>query len=128
MKQRRVFPAVALAMLFTASAAARADDRGRTLFEPCRACHSLDPDQVPMAGPNLHGLLDRRVGADPAFDYSPALQHAKAKGQRWTRALLDRFLADPQATFPGTWMTPQGLASAAERDALIEFLSDPASR
>ena len=48
---------------------ARADDAGRNLFEPCRACHALDPAMQGMAGPNLSGLLGRRVAGDPRFDY-----------------------------------------------------------
>jgi cytochrome c2 len=27
-----------------------------------------------MSGPNLAGLIGRKVGSDPAFDYSPALR------------------------------------------------------
>jgi cytochrome c len=103
-------------------------NRGRALFEPCRACHSLVSDAKAMAGPNLSGLIGRRVGGAAAFDYSPVLRQAGAQGRRWDRQLLDAFLVDPEAVFPGLWMTGPRMARAADRQALIRFLTDPASR
>jgi cytochrome c len=108
--------------------AARADERGRVLFEPCRACHTLDPAAEAMAGPNLAGLLGRRVGGDPGFDYSPVLREAAAEGRTWSRESLDRFLADPLGMFPAMWMTARGVADPGDRAALLRFLTEPASR
>ena len=55
------------------SGGAAAED-GAALFEPCRACHSLDPATKVMPGPNLAGLIGRKVAGDPNFDYSPVLR------------------------------------------------------
>ena len=111
-------------------AAARADDlaRGRALFAPCRSCHALEFGGQPMPGPNLAGLIGRRVAGDPAFDYSPVLRQAGAQNRRWDRTMLDAFLADPEAMFPGMWMTGRRMPEAAERRALASFLADPAAR
>ena len=111
-------------------ATARADDlaRGRALFAPCRACHALDPTASTMAGPNLAGLIGRRIAGDAAFDYSPVLRQAGAQNRRWDRAMLEAFLADPEAMFPGMWMTGRRMPEAAERWALAAFLADPAAR
>jgi cytochrome c len=98
------------------------------LFKPCRACHALDPTAPQGAGPNLHGLIGRRIGGDSRFDYSPVLQQAAADGRTWTRETLDRFLTDPEGMFPGMWMTARGVAAPADRKALVDFLADPASR
>jgi cytochrome c len=114
-----------LAMLI--SGAASADD-GSALFNTCRACHSLDPAAKVMAGPNLSGLLGRRVAGDPQFDYSPALRQAADEGRVWSAAALEAFIADPEAMFPGTWMSRIPIASAADRQALARFIADPASR
>jgi cytochrome c len=116
--------ALALLIAMPASAAA-ADD---TLFTPCRACHSLDPAAKVMPGPNLAGLIGRRVAGDPAFDYSPVLRQAREAGRVWTLEALERFLADPEAMFPAMWMSAQGMRDAAERRALARFIADPASR
>lgn len=106
---------------------AAADD-GAKPFTPCRACHSLDPADHGLPGPNLAGLIGRKVGGDPAFDYSPVLRKANADSLRWDAERLDRFLADPSEMFPGLWMSIRGVEDAAERAALVRFLSDPASR
>jgi cytochrome c len=110
------------------SVRAHAQERGAVLFEPCRACHTLDPKAQPMAGPNLAGLLGRRVAGDPEFDYSPVLREAGAAGQIWTEDLLDRFLADPEAMFPGLWMSMRGIANADDRRALIGFIAKAGMR
>ena len=101
---------------------------GAKLFTPCRACHSFDAAERGMPGPNLAGLIGRKVGGDEAFDYSPVLRKANADGLRWDAERLDRFLADPAEMFPGLWMSIRGVEDAAERQALVHFLSDPASR
>jgi cytochrome c len=104
------------------------NELGRRLFEPCRACHALDVDAPPMAGPNLSGLMGRTVAGDPKFDYSPVLRTARATGRVWDHKLLDQFLRDPEAMFPGMWMTSRPMPDAAERRALADFLADPKSR
>ena len=124
------FASAGMTALMLCIVPASADDRaqGRALFAPCRACHALDRQAPPMAGPNLAGLIGRRVAGDPAFDYSPVLRQAGAQGRRWDRAMLDAFLADPEAMFPGMWMSGRRMANAAERQALAGFLADPAAR
>jgi cytochrome c len=115
-----------LAMLTAVSAAA--DENGERLFARCRACHSLDPGERGLPGPNLAGLIGRRIGGDTAFDYSPALRKARDEGLHWDAGRLDGFLADPAEMFPGLWMSMRGIEEAAERRALVRFLADPASR
>jgi len=108
--------------------AAAAQEDGARLFEPCRACHSLDPSAQGLPGPNLSGLIGRKVGSDPAFDYSPALRKARDEGLSWDTSRLDTFLADPAKTFPGLWMSMRGIEDAAERQSLVRFLAEPSSR
>jgi cytochrome c len=120
--------AVVLACLMTASTSALAEDTGARLFEPCRACHSLDPTARNLPGPNLAGLSGRKVGGDNAFDYSPVLRKARDEGLVWDEARLDRFLTDPDEMFPGLWMTMRGIEDVANRRALVRFLVDPSSR
>ena len=107
--------------------AASAED-GAKLFTHCRACHSLDPADQGLPGPNLAGLIGRKVGGDEAFDYSPALRKARDDGLRWDADQLNRFLADPAEMFPGLWMSIRGVEVTADRAELVRFLADPASR
>jgi cytochrome c len=115
-------------LLFALLTGAAAAEDGGTLFAPCRACHALDPAVKGMAGPNLAGLVGRKVAGDADFDYSPVLRQARAEGRVWTAAALEQFVADPEAMFPGMWMTARPLANPAERQALVRFLTDPKSR
>ena len=119
---------LAFALLLLASAPANAKEDGTRLFTPCRACHSLDPAERGLPGPNLSGVVGRAVGGDAAFDYSPVLRKARDDGLRWDASRLESFLADPAAMFPGLWMSMRGIEDAAERQALVRFLADPASR
>jgi len=119
--------AVLLSFAMLASAAASAED-GEKLFTPCRACHSLDPAEHGIPGPNLSGVLGRAIGGDEAFDYSPVLRKARDEGLRWDAPRLETFLADPAEMFPGLWMSMRGIEDAADRRALVRFLAAPASR
>jgi cytochrome c len=118
----------AFPLLLLASAPANSEEDGARLFTPCRACHSLDPAERGLPGPNLSDVLKRNIGSDPAFDYSPVLRKARYDGLRWDASRLESFLADPAAMFPGLWMSMRGIEDAAERQALVRFLEDPASR
>ena len=111
-----------------ASVPVSSEEDGARLFTPCRACHSLDPAERGLPGPNLAGVVGRAVGGDAAFDYSPVLRKARDDGLRWDAPRLEAFLADPAEMFPGLWMSMRGIKDAAERKALAGFLANPASR
>ena len=112
--------AVLLLMPMLVPASAAAEESGARAFTPCRACHSLDPAERGLPGPAVAGNAD--------FDYSPVLRKARDEGLRWDAKRLETFLADPAAMFPGLWMSMRGIEDAAERQALVKFLEDPASR
>ncbi len=90
---------------------------GAEIYERCLACHALAYNRT---GPKHCGLLGRRAGSLPDFDYSPALRQA---GFVWDRARLDRFIADPLAMFPETSMGYDGVKDAGERADLIAYLA-----
>lgn len=122
----RFFAALLLLLMSTAAPAAAED--GAPSFAPCRACHSLDASEKGLPGPNLAGIVGRKVGGDTAFDYSPALRKARDEGLRWDAQRLESFLADPAEMFPGLWMSMRGIEDAAERELLVRFLAEPSSR
>jgi len=112
----RVLLAAAAALSVGAAAAAGDAKRGEELYARCAACHALAYDRV---GPRHCDLLGRRAGSVPDFDYSAAM---KKSGIVWTATMLDRFLASPIRTVPGTTMTYAGVADARERADLIAYL------
>jgi len=119
---RRLLRAAAscLALAIPASAAAvdAAGDpeAGAKVYTRCEACHTFAYDRT---GPRHCGLLGRKAGSVAGFDYSEAM---KRSGIVWNAQTLDRFLADPMSTVPGTTMGYAGIADAGERADLIAFL------
>jgi cytochrome c2 len=95
---------------------------GERAYQKCYACHALEPGRSEFGGPSLHQIVGKPVAAEPGFGYSAALRGFAAVEPRWTRELLDRFIADPEALVPGTSMTFHGIADADERSALIAYL------
>ena len=91
------------------------------VFNYCVSCHSVDPIETGLPAPNLDGVMGRRAGSRPDFDYSPAMRAAGAGGLVWTRETLKAFLANPEAVVPGTAM--QRLPPSAPADAVIDWLA-----
>ncbi len=113
---------LAAALLLLALPATAAE--GEAVFRRhCAHCHALAPGAPPGPGPHLGGVVGRRVGGDPGFDYSPVLQAANEAGQRWDVAMLERFLADPEAMYPGLWMGANGVREAGDRAAVARYLA-----
>ncbi|MGE3395331.1 MAG: cytochrome c family protein [Sphingomonas sp.] len=118
------FPLLALGALAAAlQPPGAASTAGERIYRQCFACHALEPGRHTPAGPSLAGIVGRPIAAQPGFNYSPALRRFAARELRWTPALLDRFLADPEAAVPGTEMGLVGMRDPRERRILIEWLS-----
>jgi cytochrome c len=115
--------ALVAAVSLAAAGSAGAQDCDRRAFEPCLACHGLSRDAGVKPGPQLAGLIGRRVAGDPAFDYSPALRAGRDKGDVWTRDTLDLFLSDPEMMYPGQWMGSPPIRDAKTRADLLCVLS-----
>ncbi|MBI4573972.1 MAG: c-type cytochrome [candidate division NC10 bacterium] len=110
-------------ILASQSGAPPVPGRGERVFQRCYACHSVIAGEDKLPGPNLRGVLGRRAGALPGFEFSPAMIEAgAAHGLVWTRATLDAFLADPERVVPGTTMGMAGLPDADDRRDVIDYL------
>ena len=91
--------------------------RGQQAYEArCGGCHSVDTDRV---GPRHAGVLGRRAGSVRGFTYSDALRKS---GLTWDAALLERWLANPEALVPGQRMGYQ-LADAQARADIVAYLT-----
>lgn len=102
--------------ILLAALAAGDPKAGEAVYARCLACHALAYDRV---GPRHCGLFGRRAGAVPGFEYSPAMKRSRLL---WSERTLDRFLADPLKTVPGTTMTYAGVDDPQERADLIAYL------
>jgi cytochrome c len=97
------------------------------VFQRCYACHAVDPAETGLEGPNLSGIVGRPAGAQPGFDYSPALRRRAEAGFVWDEAALDAFIADPQAYIPDNAMGFFGLRDPQARADLIAYLAEPSA-
>ncbi len=93
---------------------------GESLYNRCKACHSIGKDGDNGIGPNLWGIVGANIGSKQGFTYSPAL---KNKGGVWDKASLNAFIESPQAFASGTRMSFAGIKNAQERQALIEYMA-----
>jgi cytochrome c len=126
-------PASCLLVLFLAAVqAARASQpsdplaAGRKAFQRCANCHQVGPGARSNFGPQLNGIVGRRAGSAPDFDYSPAMRKA---GFVWDEARLAAFVRDPDAVVPGTKMRFWGFMSERQVRDLVAYLrSVPAAR
>jgi cytochrome c len=111
--------AIVAAALMAVTAGARAETCNRQIFEHCQACHAVTKNAGQKPGPQLVDVIGRPVAGDPAFDYSPVLQEARAKGEIWTKDKLDLYLADPQEVYAGTWMGSPPIRDAKQRADIL---------
>src|SRR5450759_4734023 len=68
-------------------------------------------------GKHMHPISVKTAGKD--FPYSDAMKHSKIV---WNGKTLDRFLANPLKTVPGTAMGYAGVTDGKERADLIAYL------
>ena len=91
--------------------------RGKTVYQGCTGCHSLDEDDI---GPRHRGVVGRAAGSVPSYVYSPGLKNSHIV---WDRDTLDRWLTNPQALVPGAKMF-FALPNPQDRADVIAFLAE----
>ena len=113
-------------VLLTASSAAMAQGpaavgnpvAGEEAFVLCGACHNIGPGAENSVGPVLNGIIGRKAGTYPGFEYSDA---NKKSGIVWDEKTLAAYLPDPTAYVPGTSM-PIGLSEPKDVADVIAYL------
>ena len=95
-------------------------ERGTSVAKQCEICHNLGKGQGNKIGPNLYGVVGRKVASETGFNYSAPL---KAKGGTWTFDALDKWLLNPRADVPGTLMTFAGISNEHQRADVIAYLN-----
>jgi cytochrome c2 len=103
-------------------ALAKADaKRGEADVALCKVCHSFDKGAPSPVGPNLYGVVGRKIASVEGFNYSPALKGKASEGD-WTFEHLDQWLTNPQAYAAGTTMAFPGIPDLQKRADVIDFL------
>jgi cytochrome c len=108
--------AAVLALLPKASA-----ENGADVFRPCRSCHSIEKGGGHLVGPNLWGVVGRKVGGAAGFEarYSDAV---KSHGGDWSFEQLAKYLHKPAEAIPGNKMTFAGIPDNADLADLLAYL------
>ena len=94
-------------------------ERGQLVASRCQGCHALEEGGANRVGPNLFGVVGRRVASSNGFAYSQALRSVSG---RWTEATLRRYVADPAGYAPGTSMEFAFELSERDLGYLITYL------
>jgi cytochrome c2 len=119
MKMLSLAASVLIAMGAVSSARAADADAGKRVFNKCAVCHS------PVAGkngvgPSLFGVVGRKSGTEPGYNYSDAM---KGANKTWDEATLNAYLTDPKSVVPGNKMSFAGLPNADDRASVVAFLA-----
>ena len=108
---------------YEVQAASRAKEPGERAFQYCFSCHSVNPEETDLQGPNLFGVVGRPIASKSGFKYSPALMNFAKTNGTWTPELIAKFIQDPPALVPGTLMEqPSGVNDPAMRKLILEYL------
>jgi cytochrome c len=94
-------------------------DGGQDVFKRCLQCHTPDKGGRNLVGPNLYGVIGRKVGQVAGFPYSDAM---KGKGGDWSWEELIKYLHDPKGALPGNKMAFAGVKDPAELADLLVYM------
>ena len=89
----------------------------------CKVCHTFDKGGAVLVGPNLYGIVGKKIASQEGVNYTAAL---KAKEGDWTYEHLDVWLTNPQAFAPGTTMAFPGVPDAKKRANVVAFMRSKA--
>lgn len=95
-------------------------EKGAKSFSKCKGCHTSESGGKNGTGPNLYGIVGKKLGSVAGFKYSSALIE---KGGSWNFEELDQFLKKPKNFIPKTAMGFAGIKKATARADMIAYLN-----
>ena len=112
---------VAAALIAASAGTTTAQDveKGANSFKKCLACHAIGPGAQNNVGPVLNGLVGRKSGSVPDFNYSDA---NKNSGIVWNEPNFEDYIKDPKAKVPNTKMIFPGIKNEQETKDLWAYL------
>lgn len=94
----------------------------------CLTCHTVEKGRN-RVGPSLFGILGRKAGAEPDFNYSKSYVAAGDGGLIWSPETIFDYLADPKAFLRTLTKNPGAqsrmtfrLRDEAERKDVLAYL------
>ncbi len=92
---------------------------GEKTMRICKTCHQFGEGAKNSIGPVLNGVVGRKAGTYPDYNYSEA---NKNSGLTWDEATLSVYLKNPKAKIPGTKMTFAGFQKDSDIANVVAFL------
>lgn len=86
----------------------------------CTVCHDGTKGGPNKVGPNLFGVMGRKVASHAGFNYSDGMK--KHADRSWTDAEMNEFQFNPRKWVPGTIMAYAGTKKDEDRANLIAYL------
>lgn len=96
---------------------------GKAASAKCTSCHTFDAGGANGTGPNLFGILGRKIASHGGFTYSPGMTEFATTHPVWTWDELDQFIKAPQKHVAGTKMGFVGLKKQDDRVAMLAYLN-----
>ncbi|NNE81687.1 MAG: cytochrome c family protein [Silicimonas sp.] len=115
---------VALTILAAPALAEGDADKGKKIFNKCKACHAVGEGAKNKVGPMLNGIMGAPIGANPDFKYSKAMiAKAEEDGAVWDEESMAAFLTKPKDFLPGTKMSFPGLKKEQDIEDVLAYLA-----
>lgn len=117
---------LAISVSGTITTSAQADEaklikKGSKVFKKCKACHAVGEGAANKVGPQLNGIVGRKIASVEGFAYSDAAKAKGAEGVVWSEENLAEFLEKPRKYLKGTKMAFGGLRKEKDRNAIIAY-------
>lgn len=94
-------------------------DNGQATFKKCTTCHTPEKGGKNGQGPNLWGIVGKKMGAQEGFNFSDAV---KGKAGTWSYDTLAQYIQDPKGYIPGNRMAFAGIKDNAELADVLVYL------
>jgi len=116
----KTYPLLAAFLVLAFAPLSRAQDA--SAFQACSSCHSVE-EGGRIEGPNLRGIVGRKVASSPGFQYSDAMKKFAETHPVWTEELLEDYIKNAEEMVPGTSMNnAPTIRNAKTRKAIVEYL------
>ena len=97
--------------------------KGQGVFKQCAQCHMIGPGATTLIGPELNGIIGRKAASVGYPMYSDSMKTFGNFGVVWTEENLDRWITNPKAVLPDSYMAMfPGVPDAKDRANLIAYL------
>ena len=111
-------------LTYISSAHAGDAEKGKKVFNKCKACHGIDEGGKNKLGPNLWIMVGAHIAAVDGYKYSKALLAYAGEAGNWNEENLDAWLKKPKDLVRKTKMIFPGLKKEADRADLIAYLKE----